>query len=72
MTEVLNPLELDEKLRQITPELGDDPALKDILKFAHNAFEHDGLNTPESLDPFTVLAQAKAGEKMPTRLPTKS
>lgn len=64
MTEVLNPLELDEKLRQITPELGDDPTIEDILKFAHNAFEHDGLNTPKSLDPFTILEQARAGEKM--------
>ncbi len=55
---------LDQRLRDMTPELGAEPTIEDILKFAHYAFEHDGLNTPESLDPFTVLERARNGEKM--------
>lgn len=62
--EQLKGQDFNQKLRDITPGLGSNPGLQEILEYTHNAFDHDGLNRPENMDPFTVLAQAKAGEKM--------
>ncbi len=54
-----------EELKQLlVPELGEQPPLQDILSYAHNVFSHDSWNTPESLDPFTIVDRAQAGEKM--------
>lgn len=47
----------------VASELPAKPTVADILEFAHNLFPH-GQEQPASFDPFTILADGRAGEQM--------
>ncbi len=54
---------LNDLRSRVSGELTVDSSIADVLDFGHNLFPH-GQEQPSSFDPFTILADARAGKQM--------